>query len=150
LLAAYKRLVPAALDQGKSVCIAVFDLDHFKQVNDGFGHDAGDQVLQSFAGALRSAVRENDVVARLGGEEFAALLVGVDIEQAHRICDRVRQDFRLQRFSFGEGRVLQVTVSGGLSEITPPWGSLEKAVKMADMALYQAKTTGRDRLAIAA
>lgn len=150
LLAAYKRAVPAAFAQGKSVCIAVFDLDHFKQVNDGFGHDAGDSVLRSFAEALKSAVRESDVVARFGGEEFAALLVGVGIEQAHQICDRVRTDFRMRAFTFDKGRVFHVTVSGGLSKVTQPWTTLEMAVKSADVALYRAKAAGRDQLAIAA
>lgn len=150
LLAAYQRSVPAALEQGKPVCIAVFDLDHFKQVNDGFGHDAGDQVLQRFAEALTSAVRDSDVVARLGGEEFAVLFVGVGIEQAHRICDRVRTNFRMNAFSFGADRILRVTVSGGLTEITQPWASLDHSVKSADVALYRAKASGRDRLAIAA
>jgi diguanylate cyclase (GGDEF)-like protein len=131
------------------VCIAVFDIDYFKRINDAFGHDAGDQVIQSFSNTLTSVVRTSDVVARVGGEEFVALLVGVNIEQAHRVCERVRQEFGAKSFSFANDRVIHVTVSAGLARITDAGSSLDAAVKMADVALYQAKDAGRDRLTIA-
>ncbi|MFV1919679.1 diguanylate cyclase [Sphingomonas sp. MJ1 (PH-R8)] len=70
-------------------------------------------MIQSFSNALKLAVRASDVVARLGSEEFAALLIGADIEQAHRACDRVRREFGTERFSFGDKHVLHVTVSAG-------------------------------------
>ncbi|WP_416610793.1 diguanylate cyclase [Sphingomonas sp. MJ1 (PH-R8)] len=148
LLAAFEKSVSAAIGQGTPVCLAVFDLDHFKRVNDGFGHDAGDVVIQSFSNALKLAVRASDVVARLGGEEFAALLIGADIEQAHRVCDRVRREFGTERFSFGDKHVLHVTVSAGLTQINEGL-TLDDVIKAADMALYRAKDEGRDRLAIA-
>jgi diguanylate cyclase (GGDEF)-like protein/PAS domain S-box-containing protein len=149
LLSAFNRLVSPAVEQGTPVCIAVFDIDYFKRINDAFGHDAGDQVIQSFSNTLTSVVRTSDVVARVGGEEFVALLVGVNIEQAHRVCERVRQEFGAKSFSFANDRVIHVTVSAGLARITDAGSSLDAAVKMADVALYQAKDAGRDRLTIA-
>lgn len=149
LLAAFESAVPTAIEQGTPVCVALFDLDHFKRVNDSFGHDAGDIVIRSFSNALKSAVRGSDVVARLGGEEFVALLIGADIEQAHRVCDRVRREFGMKRFSFEGEHVLHVTVSAGLARINEG-SSLDDVVKAADIALYRAKDEGRNRLAIAA
>ena len=145
----YEQSMLPALDRGKPLCVALFDLDHFKSVNDAFGHDAGDAVIRSFAETLRSAVRGSDVVARFGGEEFAALLLGADIEQAHRICDRVRSEFGMKPFSFEHDQRVRVTVSVGLASINKGT-ALEDAFKAADMALYRAKNEGRDRLAIAA
>jgi diguanylate cyclase (GGDEF)-like protein/PAS domain S-box-containing protein len=149
LLAAFEKSVPAAIRQGTPVCIAVFDLDHFKRINDSFGHDAGDVVIQSFSSTLKLGVRASDVVARLGGEEFAALLIGADIEQAHMVCDRVRREFGTERFTFGDNIVLHVTVSAGLARINDG-ATLDDVIKAADVALYRAKDGGRDRLTIAA
>lgn len=150
LLTAFNRLVLPAVEQGTPVCIAVFDIDYFKRINDAFGHDAGDQVIRSFSDTLTSVVRTSDVVARVGGEEFAALLVGASIEQAYRVCERVRQEFGSKSFSFGNDRIIRITVSAGLARITDAGSTLDEAVKTADVALYQAKDAGRDRLTIAA
>jgi diguanylate cyclase (GGDEF)-like protein/PAS domain S-box-containing protein len=149
LLAAFEKSVPAAICQGTPVCLALFDLDHFKRVNDGFGHCAGDVVIQSFSDALKLGVRASDTVARLGGEEFAALLIGADIEHARRVCDRVRREFGTKRFSFGDNIVLHVTVSAGLARINDG-ATLDDVIKAADVALYRAKNEGRDRLTVAA
>ena len=150
LRAVFDRAIHQAGGKGTPGCLAVFDLDHFKRINDAFGHDAGDEVIKGFAEALRSGVRTSDVVARLGGEEFAALLIGADIEQAHRICERLRQKFGCKEFSFGDHRVAHVTVSAGLAAISITDTLLDQVLKTADVALYQAKDGGRDRLAIAA
>jgi diguanylate cyclase (GGDEF)-like protein/PAS domain S-box-containing protein len=150
LLAAFERAVPTAIEQGTPVCVALFDLDYFKRINDSFGHDAGDLVIRSFADALKSTVRASDVVARLGGEEFAAILIGADIEQACRVCERVRNEFGIRSFSFGDVRGIRVTVSVGLAPINVARSSLDEVVKAADIALYRAKDAGRDQLAIAA
>jgi diguanylate cyclase (GGDEF)-like protein/PAS domain S-box-containing protein len=131
----------------ESDCIALFDIDRFKRVNDVHGHDVGDAVLQTFARVLRGVVRREDVVARLGGEEFAVLFPGTAVPQALMICERLREQMALARTDAG-GDFVQVTVSGGVAILGPD--GLEKALKQADRALYTAKRGGRDQMALAA
>lgn len=128
-------------------CIAVFDVDHFKRVNDRYGHAAGDAVLRSFAAIARCALRKGDLIARLGGEEFGVLLPDTSIEQAMAVCERVRSDVAQAR-TFVPGLVIGVTVSGGVARIDE--GGFAAALQIADAALYAAKNGGRDRLAAAA
>jgi len=148
LEAAFRRQV-AEGGRGPAGCVAVFDLDHFKRVNDAYGHAAGDLALRQFAVMLSRGVRGGDVVARTGGEEFAALLVGASLEQAQLICERIRNDVRSSQIDLGDGKLLQMTVSVGLGNIDHAH-SLEGAMAAADAALYRAKKGGRNRLAIAA
>lgn len=128
-------------------CIAVLDIDHFKQVNDRYGHDAGDAVLQSFASIARCAVREQEMVVRLGGEEFAILFADTTIEQAAIICERLRREVA-EAVTIVDDLVIRVTVSGGVAKVGPD--GLEHALKVADAALYRAKHNGRDQMALAA
>jgi diguanylate cyclase (GGDEF)-like protein len=125
----------------------VFDIDHFKRVNDRYGHGAGDAVLRSFAAIARCAIRKGDLIARLGGEEFGVLLPDTTLEQAMAVCERVRRDVAVAR-TFVPGQVIGVTVSGGVARIDE--GGFAAALKIADTALYAAKNGGRDRLAAAA
>ena len=148
LEAAFRRQV-AEGGRGPAGCVAVFDLDHFKRVNDAYGHAAGDLALRQFAVMLSRGVRGGDVVARTGGEEFAALLVGASLEQAQLICERIRNDVRSSQIDLGNGKLLEMTVSVGLGNIDHAH-SLEGAMAAADAALYRAKKGGRNRLAIAA
>jgi len=129
-------------------CVAIFDLDHFKRVNDRFGHAVGDRALQSFARIARGIVRENDLVARLGGEEFGVLLPGATLEQAHYICERLRATLAASKLRDGE-MVVDLTVSAGITPIDPAIGA-EATLLAADMALYRAKSDGRDRLRLTA
>ena len=128
--------------------VAVFDLDHFKRVNDTHGHAAGDSVLRSFARIARASVREGDMVARLGGEEFGVLLAGSGREQARLVCDRIRTALAASVLRIGDTAIV-VTASAGVAAITG--GSSSAAgLDAADMALYRAKAGGRDRLGLAA
>ncbi|MEO5972574.1 MAG: diguanylate cyclase [Sphingomicrobium sp.] len=138
--AADKRITSAS-------CIAVLDLDHFKRVNDEFGHDAGDQVLCEFARIAGAMVREQDLVARVGGEEFAIFFPATSVAQALAVCDRLRVKIARTIVSAGTARI-QVTVSGGVAPLGP--GGIDEAFPIADRALYQAKRNGRDQLALAA
>lgn len=133
--------------QGNALCLAVFDLDHFKQINDRHGHAMGDQVLQAFSQHCREQLRHTDLFARFGGEEFVLLLPDTDEQQASTLLERLREGWAQQVFATPLGS-LQVTVSIGLVRIDadPP---LELWVERADAALYQAKSAGRNRLAIA-
>lgn len=150
---ANRRAFDAALDRllaggAGGGCVAVLDLDFFKRVNDRYGHHAGDRVLVAFADIARGAVREGDLVARLGGEEFGLLLPGADPDRARRICERVRSVVAETGVPVGE-TVVRVTASIGLA--VPVAGATRAEVlRAADEALYQAKADGRDRLRLAA
>jgi diguanylate cyclase (GGDEF)-like protein/PAS domain S-box-containing protein len=128
-------------------CVALLDLDRFKQVNDTYGHDAGDAVLAGFAGVARRLVRSFDTVARLGGEEFVVLFAHTRLDQAYEITDRMRRIIGRTPLTTPAGP-LRVTVSGGVAAIGR--GGLAASLKAADEALYRAKKGGRDRLLLAA
>ncbi|UVO49832.1 diguanylate cyclase [Sphingomonas sp. SUN019] len=145
---AFRTELTRQVATGTGGCVAVFDLDHFKLVNDRHGHAAGDEVLRRFAAIARAAVRDQDMVARLGGEEFAVVLPDASIEQARLVCDRLRAAVGATRCSVDSGTIA-VTVSGGVASYRA--GDADDAVlHAADTALYRAKDAGRDRLALAA
>jgi diguanylate cyclase (GGDEF)-like protein len=128
--------------------LAVFDIDRFKQVNDTYGHAAGDEVLRTFARVAKTVVRENDRVARLGGEEFAILLTGSTLDQAMKICERLRRSIEKEVTKVA-GKSISVTVSGGIARIAAD-GDVHSTLVAADAALYEAKKAGRNQLALAA
>lgn len=136
-------LVPGAVDRG---CVALFDLDHFKRINDTLGHAAGDSVLVAFVKLARRVVRDGDLVGRLGGEEFAIYLKGASYAQARRVCDRLRMACE-EEITLG-GAAGGVTVSAGVAELDG--APVAFTVERADAALYRAKRAGRNRLELAA
>lgn len=145
---AFDETLPALLASASTEatlgCLAVFDLDHFKRINDQYGHSAGDIVLQRFAALLRSCVRDGDLVARLGGEEFAVIFAGVAIDQARLVCERVRKQFETSVMEDPSGAVIRATVSVGISSLLRGQTSAA-AMQIADAALYAAKQAGRNR-----
>ncbi len=121
-------------------------MDHFKAVNDRFGHLVGDQVLREIALRLRNAVRTHDVVARYGGEEFALLAPQTGTEEATLVVERCRRLIADKPFA-GSDELLHITVSAGLSSYPTNGAKTEdELLRQADNALYAAKRTGRDRL----
>ena len=120
--------------------VASFDLDHFKAINDDFGHEIGDRFLARVADLLRAEMRESDVLARMGGEEFVALLPGQGVEEATAVAERVRK--RLQDADDPEQP--SVTVSAGVVSVVAP-ENLDDVLRAADDALYEAKFSGRNR-----
>lgn len=128
-------------------CVAVIDLDHFKRINDIHGHDGGDAVLRQFAVEGHQLLRERDVLARLGGEEFALLLPEAKVEDALQICERLRTSVAAMGVPSRTG-MIRVTMSGGVAELGED--GIDGALRRADLALYQAKAGGRDQLALAA
>ena len=132
-------------DDGESY-VALFDLDHFKRINDGFGHATGDLVITAFARAARGVLRDSDLVARIGGEEFALHLTDSTLAQARLVCERVRAAF-VHEARLAAPQVGPVSASVGISRFD---GSLADVLDRADAALYEAKANGRDCLAIAA
>ena len=126
--------------------VLMIDLDHFKRVNDTFGHEAGDEVLRQTAGVLQTCVRETDIVARLGGEEFAVLLEGADVDAATMMAERIRGSIADLRIDTDGGQI-RPTTSVGCST----WHGADTTtdrktlVEQSDQALYRAKDQGRDR-----
>jgi diguanylate cyclase (GGDEF)-like protein len=124
----------------------VLDLDRFKSVNDDYGHSVGDEVLRRFALVMTECLRGNDVAARLGGEEFAAVLPRTTTERAHQIAERIRTEFAELAIATEKGE-LHCTVSVGIAFPTTDLPSFEQVLGDADKALYRAKTAGRNRVA---
>src|ERR1700761_5694174 len=120
--------------------VASFDLDHFKAINDEYGHEIGDQVLVKVSGLFRDEMRESDVLARMGGEEFTVLLPGDSAEQAAALAERVRAKLEASK----DSRLPSVTVSAGVVSAIGA-ADLDALLRDADRALYEAKFSGRNR-----
>jgi diguanylate cyclase (GGDEF)-like protein len=125
--------------------VLMLDIDNFKRINDLYGHGVGDLVLMEFTGRCRAAIRKDDILARLGGEEFIVLLGDASAGKAMDIGERLREQVRGRPFEF-DGIRIDVTVSIGGARRVPGEGSVETTVSRADRALYNAKREGRDRV----
>ena len=126
--------------------LIMFDLDHFKQINDHFGHESGDEVLLHIARLTRETVRQADIIARIGGEEFAILLPQTDLEQAGQLAERLRQMFMNNALNI-KGRGITTTASFGVVSCDPECDELrlDQLLADADAELYKAKNAGRNR-----
>jgi two-component system cell cycle response regulator len=130
----------------RTMSLVLLDIDHFKQVNDQFGHLAGDAVLRDLAALLKARMRKEECLARYGGEEFALVLPETNRENAMLLAGRLRRLTQMHRFLF-EGKRLPVTFSAGVAELRPgPLTALE-FLKLADERLYEAKHKGRNQVA---
>jgi diguanylate cyclase (GGDEF)-like protein len=136
----------------QSLCVLCFDLDHFKQINDRYGHDGGDAVLVRVTRALQGLLRASDVAARFGGEEFVVALPQTDLEMAQQVAERIRASFAAQDIEF-KGQTIRFTASFGLAQMTPDEldvnEGIHAALARADHALYQSKHEGRNRVTVA-
>lgn len=133
--------------QGGELSYAMIDLDHFKQVNDQYGHAAGDRVIRGLSRLLRQRFRQTDLLGRYGGEEFVVVLLATDVKLAARLLNEVREDFSRIRFSAGEEQ-FSVTLSAGVAS-APPFNDAVTLQGEADRALYRAKQAGRNQVCIA-
>lgn len=133
--------------RGEPTALVLADVDFFKRINDEFGHDAGDKVLVRLAALMRESLREVDVLARWGGEEFLALLPSSDSAAAAQVAERLRRTVAAAHIDIG-GRTLQVTMSFGVAEVSDPL-DLQPATARADGALYKSKREGRNRVSCA-
>lgn len=132
----------------RSFCVLIIDVDHFKNINDSHGHEAGDTVLQQLASLLSNGCRSGDYVFRLGGEEFLVLLVDITAAKAAKVAEKLRAMVEADEFRLPRGVTLKITVSIGLAQyIGHP--DPQKLLNRADDALYQAKNQGRNRVLIA-
>jgi two-component system cell cycle response regulator len=145
-----KSLVARAAASAKPVCVLLMDIDHFKGINDSYGHDAGDDVLRDFADRMRRGVRGIDLVARYGGEEFVLIMPETDASFAASVAERLRGDVEKTPFTARSGSTFPVTVSIGLAEWLGPNDTADALIKRADEALYSAKRAGRNRVVASA
>ena len=129
---------------GLSMSVLMLDVDKFKEVNDTFGHLAGDRALSMVGQVLRSALRRTDFAARYGGEEFCILAVATDIEGAESLAERIRKLIAAQPFSASDGGAFRITVSIGVAQLTPEMRTGTDLLAAADAAMYQAKSAGRN------
>lgn len=129
-----------------SAALLMLDLDHFKLVNDNYGHAAGDKVLRSFAERVRDSLRKTDHAGRLGGEEFGVLLYGTERQGAVEFAERLRERIEAGEAEVGDGRTLRITVSIGVTQLSGDDVSADSALARADDALYRAKDGGRNRV----
>ena len=137
-----------AIRHVSALSLVMFDIDHFKKVNDTYGHQAGDHVLSSISTLLTSALRAEDVFARYGGEEFAVICRGTDLVQAQIVGERLRKAVEKHNFVF-EGTQIPVTISVGIAGLPDPEvKDAPDLVSRADKALYQSKHGGRNRVTI--
>lgn len=133
---------------GGQAAIMMLDLDHFKQVNDNYGHGVGDQVLVAFAEVLRQGVRRMDVPGRLGGEEFAVILPGASLDGARQLAERLRRAVSQMPVQDALGQPVRVTVSIGVASFDPETPVSEALLTRGDEALYRAKALGRNRVEV--
>ena len=125
--------------------LIMFDIDHFKSINDSYGHAAGDDALQAVAGRCRKLLRDNDVLARFGGDEFVVLLIEGNLA-SKQIAERLRQEISKKPISTDKGQKINVTASFGVSTVNKDIINLAGLLEKADQALYQAKLQGRNRV----
>ena len=153
---ANRRLSTAALEKelaraerfGEPLALVLTDIDDFKLINDRWGHPTGDEVLKLFAKTLRESVREIDLAGRWGGEEFALLLPGTDLEGGRELAERVRRKLARKKFLAPDGERIRVTASFGVAAF-PDVKSQDELVAASDGALYEAKHSGKNRVAVA-
>lgn len=139
LLDLLERDLERARRTQRSLSLALFDIDHFKRINDRNGHAAGDEVLRAFAGRMANESRKGDIAARWGGEEFVLVMPETSLPQATQVAERIRLATRITPLASSTGTI---TVSGGVAELNPAADttqSVDQLVKVADRRMYQAK-----------
>jgi len=141
-------LLRRQIERDRPIGVLLIDLDHFKSINDRFGHATGDKVLQIFAKVAQANLRQNDLIGRLGGEEFTVVLADASIDNAYLVADRLRNAFAVAAAAIDD-QALHATASIGVSVIVDPAQDLAHLITLADQALYLAKARGRNRVEVA-
>lgn len=141
-----ERETERAVRYGNPFCLLLLDIDDFKKINDEFGHNAGDEVINQLAKVLQEHIRLPDLAARIGGDEFAVLLVETTVDKGLEVAERLRQEIKASDFHTGS-ETIKITVSVGVAESLPDNRTTSKVLgRRADSALYAAKREGRDRV----
>jgi diguanylate cyclase (GGDEF)-like protein len=133
----------------RPVGVIMVDIDHFKRVNDAYGHEAGDAILQQLGRFLKRHIRGGDIACRFGGEEFVLILPEASLEQTARRAEQYRQDFNAMPLRYNDRAIESVTLSFGVASYPDYGDTSEDVLRAADAALYRAKHEGRDRVATA-
>lgn len=144
-----ETLLRSARHNNKPLSLAMLDIDHFKPVNDTYGHAAGDEILQEFARRIARNIRGVDLAARYGGEEFVVIMPDTSLEDAHIIAERLRRTVSDSPFILADGTSVPITCSLGLACLAPHMNAAADLIEQADIALYRAKNEGRNRIVIA-
>jgi diguanylate cyclase (GGDEF)-like protein len=147
----WENLVDAEYERfrryGQATSLVMFDIDHFKPVNDTYGHLAGDEVIRHTADVTRNNIRQSDSAGRYGGEEFGIILPETDAESARVICERIREAIEKSTVSTSAGDI-QYTVSMGIAQLTETPENYMQWMQKADEALYKAKESGRNKVVV--
>jgi diguanylate cyclase (GGDEF)-like protein len=151
-----RRAMDLALEQqwhmqrrhGHGLTLAVLDIDHFKRINDTYGHAIGDQALVMLARTLANRVRSHDIVARMGGEEFLLVMPSTDADGGHQVVERLREVVETLRLATPDGREVRFTMSAGLACVEPEDRDLAEVMNRADAGVYRAKHAGRNRVVV--
>ncbi|MEE4246779.1 MAG: tetratricopeptide repeat-containing diguanylate cyclase [Kangiellaceae bacterium] len=144
-LAEGERLLRSAINANTSSVVCILDIDHFKQVNDTYGHDVGDKVLKLFFEALKASIRQSDVVGRFGGEEWLLIMKSADKTSIQKTYEAIREKYRKSvKASLG----IESSFSMGAIISTEPTTDIDNLIKLADDNLYKSKNSGRDRLTV--
>ncbi|WP_297445505.1 GGDEF domain-containing protein [Desulfurobacterium sp.] len=133
------------MGQESRFSVVMIDIDHFKKINDTYGHETGDMVLKTLVEKIKRLIRSSDILVRYGGEEFVIYLPHADVKDALKLAERIRKAVENMLIKTSDGREVRITVSLGVAE-RKPGESLEKVIKKADEALYRAKKGGRNRV----
>jgi diguanylate cyclase (GGDEF)-like protein len=144
---ALEREISRCNRYSREMSLVMIDIDHFKQINDSFGHLAGDSVLKQLASIIKSKIRREDVFARYGGEEFALLLPEVALEGGAAMAEKARKLVAGQKFEFDHQRI-PVTISAGVAALSSTQREAADVVRAADVKLYESKSTGRNKVSV--
>jgi diguanylate cyclase (GGDEF)-like protein len=142
----FDLMIKTAQKENKPLGVIMLDIDHFKQVNDNLGHQAGDVVLKEAAKILLKNARDNDVVGRIGGEEFLILCQHADMDTTFHVAERIRQNIEKKIINYEKNKTIQITISVGVCSTIPNMKSKEQLIKSADEALFKAKNSGRNNV----
>jgi diguanylate cyclase (GGDEF)-like protein len=140
-----ETLIAGVLRRGKSVGLMMCDLDFFKQVNDLYGHNVGDNVLKETCEIIKKCIRSSDLVIRFGGEEFLVLMLDINGGETSQIADKIRETIEKTKIKVSDG-VIKKTISIGISEFPTDAENFWQAIQFADAALYRAKDSGRNKV----
>ncbi|MCX7806507.1 MAG: GGDEF domain-containing protein [Planctomycetota bacterium] len=148
MLSDLARMIAESSESGRSLCLLMFDIDHFKKINDTWGHLTGDKVLKGVAKTLLKSLRANDAAYRYGGEELAVALPNTTVARAAQAAERIRAAIAAEEFFAGDGTRVPVTISIGVADIAPDIRTPEALIARADAALYASKRGGRNRVTV--
>ncbi len=141
-----KQYEPLSIREDKTIGFLMADLDYFKQINDQYGHQAGDLMLKQVVSIIREGIRTSDMLIRYGGEEFLILLPQVEPNMSENVAEKIRARIEQYEFDLGEGQSIKKTISVGVAEFPRDADTMYKAIKYSDVALYEAKKAGRNNV----